>query len=362
METTVNQPWCSPQHKPITTVLPDSPEDIERYAMHSDDLQPTSDLHSSTLQSVSAKIVVVGDYQKPITLGRGGASTIKIGRRNRQISRIHVSIEYNNESQHFQLTVLGLNGANVDHIRYGQHAIVVLEDHSFIDVLGDHIEFRIPPPPRDEKSEELFNKECVEEEKPGEEEFKEEKADDLSIESIEEAAKDEKTNDLSQVEEKENESQEQDYSEVIIDALVFSRTSSMPISDICSRIMKSNPVYAEQSRELWIERIKKVLKEKPFFGEIQRKGKTADGSPKENLYYYNSELDPVEWRRATYTQVGRSARKCTLKDKQYFWKIPPKLGRHRSSYIPPPAQSEAKSKRVRQNEQNENNEPKKTKL
>lgn len=136
----------------------------------------------------------------------------------------------------------------------------------------------------------------------------------------------------------------------------------MPISDICSRIMKSNPVYAEQSRELWIERIKKVLKEKPFFGEIQRKGKTADGSPKENLYYYNSELDPVEWRRATYTQVGRSARKCTLKDKQYFWKIPPKLGRHRSSYIPPPAQSEAKSKRMRQNEQSENNEPKKTKL
>lgn len=220
METTVNQPWCSPQHKPTTAVLPDSPEDIERYAMHSDDLQPTSDLHSSTLQSVSAKIVVVGDYQKPITLGRGGASTIKIGRRNRQISRIHISIEYNNESQHFQLTVLGLNGASVDHVRYGQHAIVVLEDHSFIDVLGDHIEFRIPPPPRDEKSEELFNKECVEEEK-SEEGFKEEKADNLSIERIEEIAKEEKTNDLSQVEEKENKSQEQeqDYSEVIIDAL-----------------------------------------------------------------------------------------------------------------------------------------------
>lgn len=141
----------------------------------------------------------------------------------------------------------------------------------------------------------------------------------------------------------------------------------MPISDICSRILKANPAYAKQPRALWIERIRTVLKEKPFFGEIQRKGKTADGSPTENLYYYNSELDPVEWRRATYTQVGRSARKCTLKDKQYFWKIPPKLGRHRSSYIPPPATTTTttnESKRQRdeqQHQDSENVDPKKTK-
>ncbi|OAC99435.1 hypothetical protein MUCCIDRAFT_157211 [Mucor lusitanicus CBS 277.49] len=153
-----------------------------------------------------------------------------------------------------------------------------------------------------------------------------------------------------------------DYAEVIIDALVFSRTSSMPISDICSRILKANPAYAKESREVWIERITSVLKDRPFFGEIQRKGKTADGSPTENLYYYNSELDPVEWRRATYTQVGRSARKCTLKDKQYFWKIPPKLGRHRSSYIPPSA-SDLKRQRVTNDkeQQDENADPKKIK-
>jgi hypothetical protein len=139
----------------------------------------------------------------------------------------------------------------------------------------------------------------------------------------------------------------------------------MPISDICSRILKANPAYAKQPRELWIERIRTVLKEKPFFGEIQRKGKTADGSPTENLYYYNSELDPVEWRRSTYTQVGRSARKCTLKDKQYFWKIPPKLGRHRSAYIPPPAtNSDMKRQREEENmnQDNENVDPKKTKI
>ena len=129
----------------------------------------------------------------------------------------------------------------------------------------------------------------------------------------------------------------------------------MPVSDICSRILKANPAYAEQPREVWMQRIRRVLKERPFFGEIQRKGKTADGSPTENLYYYNSELDPVEWRRATYTQVGRSARKCTLKDKQYFWKIPPKLGRHRSSYIPPSALELKKQKQ--KDIQNENDRP-----
>lgn len=155
------------------------------------------------------------------------------------------------------------------------------------------------------------------------------------------------------------------YTNYIFTYIVFSRTSSMPISDICSRILKANPVYAKQPRALWIERIRAVLKERPFFGEIERKGKTADGSPVENLYYYNSELDPVEWRRATYTQVGRSARKCTLKDKQYFWKIPPKLGRHRSSYIPPPASNDLKRQRSHQQQEqqdDENVDPKKMRI
>ncbi|KAI9268716.1 hypothetical protein BY458DRAFT_511323 [Sporodiniella umbellata] len=415
-------------------ILPDSPEDIESFAMHSDDLQPTSDLHSSLLQGgPRSRLVVVGQYDKKVILGRGGASTIKIGRRNRQISRTHVSIEFNPDLGHFQLTILGLNGANVDQVLYNQHAIVVLEDHSSIDVLGDHVEFRVPPRPLDTKQHilepakdaaspkednkeiskvqeavkeeavvieekpkvtpEIEEKESIQPSNDSDNKLQEESDKPLIKDTTEttlhmhtaESVEDNKESIRQLQEEKEIESmkiaeeswpidtlknddddklsemEEQDYSEVIIDALVFSRTSSMPVSDICSRIMKSNPSYAEQPRELWTERIREVLKEKPFFGEIQRKGKTADGSPKENLYYYNSELDPVEWRRATYTQVGRSARKCTLKDKQYFWKIPPKLGRHRSSYVPPPA-SFSESKKRSKEEQSENSDPKKTKL
>ncbi|CAO3665747.1 unnamed protein product [Rhizopus stolonifer] len=116
------------------------------YSLHSEDLQPTFDLHSSVNNSkgrlTSARLVVVGNYDQKLVLGRGGSSTVKIGRRNRQISRAHVSIEFNTQLGQFQLTILGLNGASVDHVVYNQHAIVVLEDHSFIDVLGDHIEFK----------------------------------------------------------------------------------------------------------------------------------------------------------------------------------------------------------------------------
>ncbi|KAF7723652.1 hypothetical protein EC973_001794 [Apophysomyces ossiformis] len=381
------------------TRLPETPERDRCDELNSDDFVRTSDVGylSSERSSIytANPIVIMGSYEKPITLGRGGASTIKIGRRNRQISRTHVSIQYNPDKDHFELLVVGLNGARVDDVHYRQHERALLEDDSFVDILGDHIIFRQPSPPlrfdkeiaktvlinpqslfddefeqppkkrqcneTEEKVEEVEKKQTIQEE--GKKQLNvtclsEEDDDEIaaikkettsegmpSTDSIDN--KDDKKKDDNAVvstgndgNQKENLAEGmQDYSEVIIDALVFSRKSSMPVSDICSRIMSSNPTYKLQSREVWIERIQRELKEKPFFGEIVRKGKTADGSPKENLYYYNGDLDPVEWRRATYTQVGRSARKCTLQDKQYFWKIPPKLGRNRSSYIPPPAKA-----------------------
>ncbi|GAN06399.1 hypothetical protein MAM1_0122c05881 [Mucor ambiguus] len=447
-------------------VLPDSPDYMDKYNTNSDDLRPTSNLNSSTPSTINhilrqQNLVVVGSHERPITLGRGGSNIIKIGRRNRQISRVHVSIAFNNETERFELTVLGLNGACVDSVSYDQHAVAPLEDNSFIDVVGEQFHFKMPPPPssvnfvdkiqqqmQQQDVNEVFikkNTDILRELSPEAEQqqadvvveetatpvpTKEEIIDVPPMEqTIRKSTAEEKTQEdqvfssnflpdeaLSPVEkelspeinvdeeivepvkqeiievakpiekklskkeirralkredkkkalilqEKKKQHLEEDsndYAEVIIDALVFSRTSSMPISDICSRILKANPAYAKEPREIWIERITSVLKDRPFFGEIQRKGKTADGSPTENLYYYNSELDPVEWRRATYTQVGRSARKCTLKDKQYFWKIPPKLGRHRSSYIPPSA-SDLKRQRVTSDkeQQDENADPKK---
>ncbi|KAL0088483.1 hypothetical protein J3Q64DRAFT_1655599 [Phycomyces blakesleeanus] len=379
--------------------MPDSPDrqDSDLYYLNSDDLVQTSDVGYSPADHTPRALVIVGSREKTITLGRGGASTVKIGRRNRQISRIHVSIEHNPTKDSFELVVLGLNGATVDNVLYGQHERAELSQDSMIDVLGDIILFKEPPPlceagDEEEVMEEEEHMYEEEEEKPvnqkisrkfliEEDEDEDEEDEEKNVvqntrrqrqrprQEEDEESDDDEEAEVKAEEDKKEEKQcvekETDYSEIIIDALVFSRKSSMPMSDICSRIMKTNPTYRQQPRELWMSRIQHVLQICPFFGEIVRKGKTADGSPKENLYYYSSDKDPVEWRRTAYTQVGRSARKCTLQDKQYFWRIPPKLGRHRGTYIPPPAKDYYEpnntSKRTNKSEEAEENSRKKSK-
>ncbi|KAI9245844.1 hypothetical protein BDA99DRAFT_447633 [Phascolomyces articulosus] len=403
--------------------VPDSPP--EKSHVHSDDLVGTSEIkplrqNNSTnneknnnneavdfvyvSRPTKQPILLVGGCED-ITIGRGGNATIKIGKRNRQISRIHARIEYEAETHQYYFHVLGLNGAMVDHVLYRQHDRILLKDDALIDILGSRITFMCPedsvmapihrrqqapvtpPSPQlevvddleqqqqqqqqqqlaspvnvDDEDREIIvaspieyiespSHQLLEEpvqvvDEPIKAKLEQKQVDDeeeeFALDSQEQPLSPEPKDQIK--EEEESNELGVDYAEVIIDALVFSRKSSMPISDICSRIMTTNPMYKSQSRQVWIEKIQKVLKEKPFFGEIVRKGKTADGSPKENLYYYNSQEDPVEWRRAEYTHVGRSARKCTLQDKQYFWKIPPKLGRNRNAYVPPPAKAYEKRK------------------
>ncbi|KAI9303265.1 hypothetical protein BJ944DRAFT_165751 [Cunninghamella echinulata] len=359
---------------------PDSPEPYSDIVFNSDDHIPTSDLGKDEIDTYQHqqqqqqdvhenKLVIVGVYDQRITLGRGGSSTIKIGRRNRQISRTHLAIEYCNGR--FELVILGLNGATVDHLPYKQYERAPLDDHSIVDVIGDIFEFRFPsfPPPSSihksslSSSPSLSTFEIKQHSSPSSPPplsstnqydinnsiTTKKHNNELDLLSNNNNTNDNNKNDKenNKVDKNEHDKENEttsydedqdstDYSELIIDILVFSKKSSMPISDICSRILKTNPQFKKQNRDVWNKRIQQVLKEKPFFGEIVRKGKTADGSPKENLYYYNSDMDPIEWRRATYTQVGRSARKCTLQDKQYFWRIPPKLGKNRNAYIPPP--------------------------
>ena len=158
METVNETTWfpTSPKQSTHRQVLPDSPDYEERYHTNSDDLQPTSELHASSLSldrphkhQHQRSLVVVGSHNTTVTLGRGGSNTLKIGRRNRPISRTHVSIAFNQQTNRFELTVIGLNGACVDHVSYAQHQVAPLDDDSFIDVLGDQFYFKIPPPPLD---------------------------------------------------------------------------------------------------------------------------------------------------------------------------------------------------------------------
>ncbi|KAI8584283.1 hypothetical protein K450DRAFT_219097 [Umbelopsis ramanniana AG] len=419
--------------------------------------EPSPAQNTRIQNTVQSPTTITGSYIEKVTVGRCSAATHQVGRRNRLLSRIHLSISWNEASSQFELTVLGLNGLKVDEKPCTQKETVVLEDGSIIDIVGEVVQFNFPPSEQDELSladdSSVFDiktplspaisvgQDSLEEQQPisnnhssnalsqklmaAMAESKEEKqlatipeavventkpAEELVVEevnqitTIKESLDDEQKEDpvehvhgesvpleiapvqhdvkeeqvnregsqdinievaeSSDAEPAVTESEQTDpmnadanYAEMIIEALVFSRKSSMPISDIYTRIMTTNPAYKMQSRKLWLDTITSVLHENDFFGQITRKGKTADGTPKENLYYYRSDKDPVEWRQATYTQVGRSARKCTLQDKQYFWKIPPKLGRNRSSYVPPPAGSSAtEGKRGRSNKQEDDEE------
>ncbi|KAJ8657496.1 hypothetical protein O0I10_006798 [Lichtheimia ornata] len=293
---------------------PESPTPIRHDSNSLSSTSPNGSITTSTLARRRYPIVLVGNRNKSIAIGRGNEATIRIGRRNRQVSRVHACIEYQAQTQVYELHVVGLNGAILDDKVIRQHERVLLRDDARIDILGTELAFIYPPdqvPP---------SSSCI-------------NANTTPIISHSTKTKDTPSLPVS-TKRKDN----MDHVHQIIRALVFSRKSSMSPSDICSRILsdrsRRKATKSDTSSLQWMERIQTALKSEPFFGEIVRKGKTADGSPKENLYYYNSEVDPVEWRRKEYTRVGRSARKCTLQDKQYFWRIP-KLARSHQNHTSP---------------------------
>ncbi|RUS18413.1 hypothetical protein BC937DRAFT_88798 [Endogone sp. FLAS-F59071] len=350
-------------------------------------------------------VLVVGSRSHPVIVGRGGASTVKLGRGNKQISRQHVSIEWDSRHRRFELIVLGVNGAIVDGTSFPVHARAVLRDGATVDVLGARFVFSHPPEPEQMiPSDPVLTSEidfevpvtppcpravihvgsssptslldlpdvdevemrAVQRGKVGRILFQEQAGDgrmprlsslssmqkdnsveeaDAANDNVEEdividAGEEERSASVTGTEELQK---DYDYVELVVDALVFSRKSSMTVREIHSHILTTLPQYKNQSAELWNAQIGATLTAHACFGKIARTGKTADGTPKEDLYYYVSDKDPVEWRRQTYVEVGRSARKCTLADKQYFWKMPPKLPNHRyrSSYIPPPQRVQA---------------------
>ncbi|CDS08065.1 hypothetical protein LRAMOSA02014 [Lichtheimia ramosa] len=302
--------------KSTTPLQPESPT-LDSSSMSS--TSPNGSITTSAMARRRYPIVLVGNSNKSIAIGRGNEATVRIGRRNRQVSRVHACIEYQAQSQVYELHVVGLNGAILDDKVIRQHERVLLRDDARIDILGTELAFIYPPDQVPPSSSCITNNTTCNI-------TKSTKTKDTSSSSSSSSSTSTKRKD------------NMDHVHQIIRALVFSRKSSMSPSDICSRILSERSRHkgnkSDASSLQWMERIQAALKTEPFFGEIVRKGKTADGSPKENLYYYNSEVDPVEWRRKEYTRVGRSARKCTLQDKQYFWRIP-KLARNHQNHTSP---------------------------
>ncbi|GJJ69803.1 hypothetical protein EMPS_02152 [Entomortierella parvispora] len=127
-----------------------------------------------------------------------------------------------------------------------------------------------------------------------------------------------------------------DYTEMIIDTLVFARKKkSMTLTELFDEMITSQPnILESQDMDEIKEQMLQSLTAARCVGKITRKGKDAYNKPLENQWYYIPECDHNLMRKQTRQEVMPSARKCTLKDKQYFFKMPPKLPYHRKSASP----------------------------
>lgn len=106
--------------------------------------QEASPQHTHNQNTAQSITTITGSYYEKITVGRCSAATHQVARRNRLLSRIHLSISWNEASSQFELTVLGLNGLKVDEKPRAQKETVPLEDGSIIDIVGEIVQFKIP--------------------------------------------------------------------------------------------------------------------------------------------------------------------------------------------------------------------------
>jgi hypothetical protein len=106
-----------------------------------------------------------------------------------------------------------------------------------------------------------------------------------------------------------------DYTEMIIDTLVFARKKkSMTLTELFDEMITSQPsLMATHDAEEIKEQMLQCLSAARCVGKITRKGKDAYNKPLENQWYYIPECDHNVMRKLTRQEVMPSARKCTLK-------------------------------------------------
>ncbi|KAK4512030.1 uncharacterized protein ATC70_013272 [Mucor velutinosus] len=309
-------------------------------------------------------VILRGSKTCKTTIGRGHDATIQIGKANKRVSREHVVIEHKPQMGGFELTILSPNGALIDHIIFveGEHVPVI--EGTTIEIVGTKIIFQVPDDNNnhvnmknivdtplkatlataavDAKME--VDKETIQQDNIPAMAMKQSTIASTTtttaittthhtttattvtqkssthhttstlnsiIKSTASKLKETARNIMKKPMTMEDE---------IIQVLVHTRKSTMTCADITKRLQGQTN-----------ENVLDALKSSTAIGCVKRIGKTADGSPKEDLYYYKPELDPDQERQKRYSDVGKSARKCTMKDTQYFFRIPPKLPHHKTA-------------------------------
>ncbi|KAI8604754.1 hypothetical protein EDD21DRAFT_300447 [Dissophora ornata] len=313
-------------------------------------------------------MVLNGSYVAPVIVGRGSQATLNLGKINKQVSRRHAIVQWCNNSSAFQITVLGQNGVRINGVGYPSGQQATLREGDIVDLVGVKMLFRKPSgsPPLQEYLDSTFFEDdelipmpsglstpkraqntdrahqlaTPNHSSPIQDSqltptarmrHKMLKYDDKDAESDHLSSSSRESSPESQAKKS-----PMDYTEMIIDTLVFARKKkSMTLSELFDEMIASQPsLMASQDPEEIKEQMLQCLSAARCVGRITRKGKDAYNKPLESQWYYIPECDHNVMRKQTRQEVMPSARKCTLKDKQYFFKMPPKLPYHRKSTSP----------------------------
>ncbi|KAJ2889277.1 hypothetical protein IWW38_004810, partial [Coemansia aciculifera] len=103
-------------------------------------------------------------------------------------------------------------------------------------------------------------------------------------------------------------------------SMVFSARTSHTISDLLRDVAP-----ADADARLWRHHVTWTLFNTSCFGRVERRVKDASDRRAEDRWYYDAAADPCALRRANFGGLARTARRCTLRDTQYFYKPVPKL-------------------------------------
>ncbi|KAI8093502.1 uncharacterized protein BX664DRAFT_329861 [Halteromyces radiatus] len=282
-----------------------------------------------------ATIILHGSKATKLTIGRGHDSEVQVGRHNPRMSRQHFVIEHKPHTG-FTLTVQSPNGVLVDRIMFTAGENIPLVKGSTIEVLGTKLVFAGEQEQQEQQQEEQEQQKenqllatiptSIKKEPEQHNTSQEELSTKTTTTSM--TNSDESTTtctttptstrmDLNQKYIPDQLSTSLDFLDTLIRILANSRKSSMTIPEIERQLNRKR------------QDLMNLIQTTACIGCIERTGNTADGMPKENLYYYKPELDADDERRHSLSQSRRGARKCVLKDTQYYFRIP-KLPNHRS--------------------------------
>ncbi|KAJ1983261.1 hypothetical protein H4R34_001383 [Dimargaris verticillata] len=319
----------------------------------------TSDQQSfSTFAEPLRTKTIVGDRVNPIIVGRGRRSTLDLTRLHRQVSRLHAYIRWDDATTvmsdsnasmvgRFKLEIKGRNGVKVDGHLYPTETTIPLLDGQVLDFVGVCFTFRCPSPtplPL-EPSDELHRADTVEPEQVAPVALPEQDDTPMAIdpdgkpfssaseprrETTPAAATHDDTTELGETS-LANETSSVDLLSAIVDAVVFSAKRSHTVSDIYHTLAENQPhVFGtvtentESTAQAWRQRIQQALSDHHCFGRVARNHKDAANQVVEDLWYYDPNKDQDPTRRASYGGIVRTARRCTLKDTQYYFKPVPK--------------------------------------